>query len=152
MSSPIFNDIAIPCFDLTWVELPLKKDGKTVSFAFVAGGGGNKTKSGVLNKIVSSTRGSIALIHAMQMYVYVYHSPHFAVCVAQVVFKLVGEAGVEEASSIDCQHGLCENLCTAVISVYMCMQQLTFYTFHSPSYTLLNIDVLFECVCVRTAC
>ena len=37
--------------------------------------------------------------------------------VVQVVFKFVGEAGVEEAASIECEHGLCENLCTAVISV-----------------------------------
>lgn len=55
MANPIFNDIAIPCFDLTWVELPKHKEEKTTSVAFVAGGGGNKTKSGVLNKIVSGT-------------------------------------------------------------------------------------------------
>lgn len=58
MSNPIFNDIPIPCFDLTWVELGRKKGGLKDSFAFVAGGGGNKTKSGVLNKIVR-----IAIMH-----------------------------------------------------------------------------------------
>ena len=56
MSNHIFNDISIPCFDLTWVELPppeSSEEDESQCYAFVAGGGGNKTKSGVLNKIVS---------------------------------------------------------------------------------------------------
>ena len=37
----------------------------------------------------------------------------------KVVFKFSGATGMETVSTIECEHGLCESLCSAVVDVSM---------------------------------